>query len=596
MFKNMIILGINASHNATSCLLRDGKIVSCISEERLTRVKNQSGLPARATKAVLDQAGISSNQVDSLVLGFKNPAINFGFSIFPQEGQGEDISLFGQKFFPFLWRTKEKILATIPASRVFYQPLVNTYYKNFVYPKLEKQVLDLIQSQLGIAGDKVIKADHHTAHLYSAYFSAPEYWKKPRLVFTLDAMGDDCCATVNVVRDGEIKRIATTPNGNSIGDLYAFVTRYLGMKMGEHEYKVMGLAPYAHQEYIDKTYQKIKDLIWVKPDLTFQTKVHSNVFYQLLDERLRGQRFDNVAGALQRLTEELLCKWVKMAVKKTGIGDLACSGGVFMNVKADQKILALPEVKSLFVMPSAGDESTAIGAAYYGYQLERKINKRLPRIEPLGDLYLGPEFSEQEMKSAIDKRGSKGFKVKKVRGIEKKIAELLAEGKIVARFAGRTEWGARALGNRSILADPSRPELKMVINDQIKNRDFWMPFAPSVLAEREKDYLVNPKKALAPYMVLAFDTTSLGKKHLSTAVHPYDFTARPQIVEKKTNPRYHKIIKEFEKLTGIGVVLNTSFNLHGYPIVCSPEDALHVFQNSGLRYLAMGNFLVSKGN
>lgn len=245
----MVVLGINASHCATTCVLIDGRIVSCISEERLTRIKNQSGLPVLATRAALKQAGISPKKVDLLVLGFKNPAINSGVGVFPQEGQrGIGPSFLAHRIFPFLWRVKEVILAQFPSSRLVYQPAADFLYEKFLYPRLRVGVLDSIEEKLGIDRTKVIAADHHRAHIYSAYFSAPDYKKKPFLVLTLDAMGDDSCATVNLARDGKIERIATTPIGNSLGDLYAFVTRYLGMKMGEHEYKVMGLAPYAHEE------------------------------------------------------------------------------------------------------------------------------------------------------------------------------------------------------------------------------------------------------------------------------------------------------------------------------------------------------------
>src|SRR3972149_1650190 len=191
--------------------------------------------------------------------------------------------------------------------------------------------------------------DHHTAQAYTAYYGSSEYWKDKKLILTLDAMGDGVCATVSIGENEKVKRIATTSFGNSIGDLYAYVTRYLGMKMGEHEYKVMGLAPYASQKYVDKVYEKIKDWVWVNEnDLTFSTVVFSHVFYKLLDKPFKNERFDNISGAIQKLTEEIITKWVSVAVKKTGIKDIVAAGGVFMNVKANQKIVDLPQIKNVF--------------------------------------------------------------------------------------------------------------------------------------------------------------------------------------------------------------------------------------------------------
>lgn len=595
----MIILGLNTSHCATACLLVDGKIVSCISEERLSRIKNHSGLPVLSVKEVLRIASLTPGDVDYLVLSFEDPKVSAGFTVLPEKVLKEN-SWASESFWTNLkklaWRFKEELLSKVPASRNYYDTLLPAFYKIFLHPKLKEQVLAKLESEIGIPREKIIMVDHHTAHAYSAYFSMPNYWEKPTLVLTLDAMGDGVCSTVSVAKNGSIKRIATTPAGNSIGDLYAFVTAYLGMKMGEHEYKVMGLAPYAGEHYYEKAYEKLKSLVWLNKDLTFGTKYHSQALYKLLPRLLAGERFDNISAAIQKLTEELITSWVKEAVGKTGIGRVACGGGVFMNVKANQKIWELPEVESLFIMPSCGDESTAIGAAYKGYEEVRKDNKYLPRIEPIKDLYFGPEFSDKDILNEISKKRYKKFKITKPKNIEKKVAALLVEGYVVARLDGRMEWGARALGNRSILANPERLDVIREINSQIKSRDFWMPFAPAILEEVQHKYFVNPKKVDAPYMIVTFDSTRLGRDKFKAAMHQYDFTLRPQVVRKEWNPPYWRILNEFEKMSGIGGVLNTSFNLHGYPIVCSPQDALEVFEKSGLKYLVLGKHLVSKSD
>ena len=263
-----------------------------------------------------------------------------------------------------------------------------------------------------------------------------------------------------------------------------------------------------------------------------------------------------------------------------------------MNVKANQLIAELPEVKSIYIVPSCGDESTSFGAAFWAYQKYADVEKY--PIVPLKDLYLGTEYSDREISQELKKVRYRSLKIEKKADIEKTVAGLLAKNKIVARFKGRAEWGARALGNRSIIANPSSFNVIKEINDQIKSRDFWMPFAPSIKLERLEKYVTNPKKIKVPYMIMTLDSTDLGKKELVAAMHPYDGTLRPQAVERDWNPGYWRLIDEFEKLTGIGGVLNTSFNLHGFPIVQTPEDALYVLEHSGLKYLAIGSYLVSK--
>jgi len=586
----MLCLGIESTaHTFGVAVVKDGKILSCISEERLTGVKNQSGLPIKAIEKALTESRLKSSDVDKVAFSFEDMAINSGFSVLGGD-EGKNKITLGS----VVWYAKEWLLANINFTRYIYPVVQKIFYTYFVFPQLKERLLEKFEKETKISKEKVEFVDHHNAHAYSAYFGSPNYWKGKRLILTLDAMGDNACATVSIGDKEVIKRIATTPFGNSIGDLYAYVTHYLGMKMGEHEYKVMGMAPYANEKYVDKVYQKIKDWIWVNKNLTFGTKVFSHVFYKLLDKPFKNERFDNISGAIQKLTEEVMTEWAKTTVQKTKVQDVVCAGGVFMNVKANEKIGELSEVKSLFVFPSCGDESTSIGAAYFVYQQNRYSDKNLPRIEPVEGLYFGPGFSTEIILKELSKKKYKNYKVEKIKDMEKGIAKLISERKIVARFAGRMEWGARALGNRSILTHPQNLEGVRDINEQIKSRDFWMPFAPSILSEKMDKYVINQKRIPGPYMVLAYETTDEGKEKLRAAIHQYDFSARPQEVKREHNPSYHKLISEFEKLTGIGAVLNTSFNLHGFPIVCTPEDALYVFENSGLEYLVLENFLVSK--
>jgi len=289
----------------------------------------------------------------------------------------------------------------------------------------------------------------------------------------------------------------------------------------------------------------------------------------------------------------MLAEWVRRAVRLTGVHRVALGGGAFMNVKGNQKLLELPEVESLFVFPSCGDESNAVGAAYWA-TVERfqKDGKSAHDIRPLRDVYWGAAIPDAEVEAAIAPlRGV--VRIERPADIEAAVVDLLVRGEVVARCKGRMEFGARALGNRSILADPERTQVIRVINDMIKNRDFWMPFASSMLAERQDEYIRNPKGVPSPYMILAFPSTERVDGFRAGA-HPYDLTVRPQTVDRDWNPDYHRLISLFAERTGRAVILNTSFNLHGYPMVSGAREAVQVFEHSGLRHLALGSFLLSK--
>jgi len=266
-----------------------------------------------------------------------------------------------------------------------------------------------------------------------------------------------------------------------------------------------------------------------------------------------------------------------------------------MNVKANMLIADETWLGDLFVFPSCGDESNAVGAAYLGYLDLCAESGGRAAPKPFGPAYLGPDIQESEIEAVIENRDlASRYRVSEHTAIEEKIAELLVSDGVVARCAGRMEFGARALGNRSILANPSDHRVVGLINRMIKSRDFWMPFAPTVLREREGDYLLNPKSFASPYMMLAFPTNAKRRDEIVAAIHPQDGTARAHILDEAWNPGYYRVIREFERRTGIGAVLNTSFNLHGEPLVCSPEDAVDTFERSGLPHLALGQWLISK--
>jgi len=571
----MKVLGIHDGHCAAAALIEDGRVVAAIQEERLNRVKNWSGFPELAVKKIFEMAGCGPQDIDAI-------ALNGNHMPYP--------------------RDREELMAIYEATGAL-KTTVRRFLKKTALRTVynERRRADRLKqlARAGLDRSKAVFIEHHLAHAACAYYGMPNRPEKV-LVLTNDGAGDDLCGTVNIGEGGEIKRIAEIPEADSLGNLYAMVTFIMGMVPLEHEYKLMGLAPYASEKITAQVYDFFKDLlVFPRSDSIVWTRgrgcPETFYSYDFLTRGLALKRFDGICGGLQMFSEKLLTTWVRNCIRHTGLAHVALSGGVFMNVKANKAISELPELESLFVFPSCGDETNAIGAAYIAYRDKCLGQGRQPKWEPVGPIYYGPEYSDDRIEAALADAKAKGAKIEFERktDIERTVAELLAGGVVVGRFKGRMEFGARALGNRSILADPTVPGVVKVINDMIKNRDFWMPFAPSILAERADDYVINPKGISAPYMIMSFDTTERVQE-LQAAVHPYDNTARPQFVIEDWNPDYHRLLKEFERMTGRGGILNTSFNLHGYPIVCSPEDAVDVFVRSGMTHLAIGSYLVTK--
>jgi carbamoyltransferase len=376
------------------------------------------------------------------------------------------------------------------------------------------------------------------------------------------------------------------------------VTRYLGMAPLEHEYKVMGLAPYvsdggkttAAAERFGQLFE------FGREPLTWRRRRGVPSMYSagtFLDRLLAGQRFDLIAAGVQRFIEDWLAAWVRNCIREIGIRKVACSGGVFMNVKANLRVLEIPELEDLYIFPSCGDESNSIGAAL---RLAARMGER--HSGALGSIYYGEPITDGEADRALDAAGGGGnrvrFRAVYVNDIECKTSEALAAGKIVARAKGAMEFGARALGNRSILARADSVGAVRMLNQMVKSRDFWMPFAPSVLAERAGEYYTKAKPVASPYMMFAFPSRPEKRAAFAAAQHPYDFTTRPQEVTDAHNPDYYRLLKEYEARTGEAIILNTSFNLHGEPMVYRAHDAVDVFLRSGLEYMALGNWWVEK--
>ncbi len=591
------ILGISDSHLATACLLKDGEVVGCVSEERFTRVKNQSAYPGRSVEFLLDHEKIQGADLSAVALAGHEAMNPEWFERVTRDDGYIDEYLGTKKKSPIRRKARrmgQKLNISGEAGGKTLTPNEERFQK--------------IADHLGIAKNNIYIIEHHTAHAAAAYYASPFAGgdMETTAVLTNDASGDGLCATWNTAGPKGIDRIAASPSAaGSLGSFYSLITQYLGMRQLEHEYKVMGLAPYAPDYGKEKSYAILREMIAFErknreaPE--FRWKVRRERFRHLMENLVR-HRFDWVAGAAQDLFEELLIEWVRAGIEATsgtasgGGGErrVALSGGVFMNVKANQKLSVLDEIDKIFVLPSCGDESNAIGAAYW-FHAEGDGGGRKRSCVPLKALYLGRGTSEEGVTRAIEETGVGGsYSVRRFDDIEAEVARLLSIGEVVARVKGREEFGARALGNRSILANPKDFRVVSHINKMIKSRDFWMPFAPSILDRRVGDYVENPKGLFSPYMMLTFDSTPLGREELSAACHPYDGTLRPQMVENSYNPDYYRLIEAFEGLTGIGGVLNTSYNLHGDPIISSPEDAIHAFENSGLVHLALGQHLISK--
>lgn len=580
----MYILGVNESHNASSVLIKDGVVVAAAQEERFTRVKGQGGIPIHSISYCLSRESIHITDIDRIVFGFRDPLVAAWYG--------------GQDSGRWYFIAKAWIESFIGAVSVWIPRLAWVYAGStaFLYrialPLLQRAHRRVVCRRLGIEEKRCEFVDHHTAHVWAAYGCMDRKVRENVLVITNDGMGDERCGLVAHVRRGKLRELASTPNAHSLGMLYAAVTELLGFRPNEDEHKVMGLSAYVPEARSLDAAALFSGIIR-QTKLTMRAAVPPFVYRFVLPRLLSGKRFDDIAAGLQRKTEEILTRLVTNAVRTIHVRNVALSGGLALNIKANKAMSEIAGVRSLWVCPSGGDESTAMGAAVWATAPATRSAMQVR------SLYLGPQYSENEIEEALRAYRilhNPRYDVQHFTGprLSRHIARLLATGHVVARFAGRMEFGARALGNRSILADPRYPEVVHNINRQIKGRDFWMPFAPTILAEREKEYIHNPKHMMSPFMTMAFDTTQVGRRVLAAAIHPADGTTRPQILRKEDNREYYELLQAFEQETGVGALLNTSLNLHGEPIVCSPEDALFTFQRSGLEFLVMGSFLVRK--
>ena len=578
----MLTLAIHDGHTASVVLMKDGKFVYAIQEERLVNEKNIGGFPDHSLADLLQRQSLTLEDIDRFVFAGTTPFRSDSL-ISRQAVLKKYAGFFSQK---------PGIIGNDLSSKI--RPFIPSFvleYKNKLSQKNKSLRKDHLIN-LGVPSDKITLYDHHQCHAAAAGYG----WDRQDrfVVVTLDSSGDGISGTVNIFENNQINRLTEIKIGDSIARIYSLITYYMGMVPMEHEYKLMGMAPYSEgSEQAREIADYFHGLFELNKDgLSYQRKSGVEPVREMgprLSRYLPFKRFDHICAGLQLFIEEFAASWIQNILKTLQCPYLALSGGLFMNVKLNKRIMELEEVKDMFVFPSCGDESNVFGAAYLDY-----VQQNGKQPAPISDYCLGGEFSNEEIEQALSTFSYKNCSVgySKHQDIEAEVARLIAAKEVVARFHGRMEFGARALGNRSILAHPGDPDAVRTINKMIKNRDFWMPFAPSMVDSSR--YIINSKGIKAPYMIMTFDTVPEKIKAMTGAVQPYDGTCRPQEVYEEWNPSYYRIIREFEKITGESVILNTSLNLHGYPLVYSPNDSLNVFDNSGLKYLAIGSYLVVK--
>ena len=576
--------------------MKNGEIMVVVCEERSRRKKNYIGYPKNAVDYCLKKAGISGKQLNRIAYTtIDNSGILVKAKTNTQFSLQDYRDYYSERFYKRRLRG-EGCLDYLQWLRD--DPKFNSDEEYFDFQYLTDEVLlspDLdmklfreeqvrvLSNHLDVDKSKIEFLDHHTCHAYYSYFGSP-FRGKDCIVLTLDGWGDGKNQTVWKVSDEKFTLLAESTQ-NDIGRVYKMATLLLAMRPDEHEFKVMGLAAYAKSSHVKKAKEVIDDICKVE-GMKLVSKNRPDDLFSYLEKGWKTHRFDNIAGAVQAFTEEMACNLVKNIINETGIKRFVIGGGIAMNIKMNKAISELDEVEELFVCGSSGDESLSIGGCYF-------MNSDHKNNQPIRNLYLGydirDEIDQYDFNAYIDK-----FDVKYDVTFDQ-VAELLAQGDIVAVIRGRAEFGARALGNRSILANPSKRETVQQINEAIKNRDFWMPFALSILEESLDEYISNPKKLQSPFMAISLDVRPEKNSEIEAGTHPYDKTVRPQAVSSKHNPEYYELIRAFQKKTGIPALLNTSFNLHGEPIVDTIADAIRTFELSGLDHLLINDqVLLSK--
>jgi carbamoyltransferase len=559
----MNILGISAFyHDAAACLLRDGEIVAAASEERFTRKKHDADFPINAIQYCLDEGKVRAD--DLAYVGFyEKPFIKFKRILYTH-------------------------LACYPFSfRPFLKAIPSWMREKLVIPSV-------IRQRIGYEGD-VLMIEHHLSHAASTYLLSPF---KEAAILTVDGVGEWSTATYGRGTGNDISFFKEIRFPHSLGLLYSAFTYYLGFTVNSAEYKVMGLAPYGQPRY----YDAVRKLIDVRADGSFHLDMTyfnyltgltmtNRKFDQLLGGPVRKpddpleQRHKDIAASVQRVTEEVMLQMARYIGRETNSDNLCLAGGVALNCVANGRILREGPFRHIFIQPAAGDAGGAIGVASYIYHTLLKHDRHFV----MRHAFTGPGYSEDEIRDFLSANQIPFVELPR-EDLLRRVAQLIADQQVIGWFQGRMEFGPRALGSRSILADARNPENKDRVNLKIKFRESFRPFAPAVLADRCADYFELEEPS--PYMLLVAQVRA--DKRVIPSVTHVDGSARVQTVDREVDPLFYDLIAEFDRLTGVPVIINTSFNVRGEPIVCTPTDAYRCFVLTGMDFLVLGNCLIDK--
>lgn len=562
----MYILGIHIGHDAGAALVREGRVVAAVNEERFNKIKHYAELPWASVRYCLKEAGIDSTEVDVVAVPtvLKVPELEF---------------LFGLKGHPI---TRKRTAQAV----TFFRSILGR--SNHALPTYRQPF------RLG-PNTEIVQVEHHLAHAASAYYTSG--FDDKTLIVTTDGIGDGVSTAVWQGEKGKITPLVKSGAEGSLGWFYGAVTEGLGWWVGDGEGKTMGLAPYGdHRKangVLDSLLPRYQNGELVRPhDFgppgywleagTYQWHLQDS---EPVRELILRHGREHIAAEAQRLLEEEMLSLIFSWLERERTAYLACAGGVFLNVKLNQRVWESGRLKGQHIFPAAGDGGLPVGAALYVWHQATAET----HIQAMQDVYWGPGYSQDEIEDVLRVRN---IPYRRVDDIAATTAGLLAHGQIVGWMQGRMEYGPRALGARSILMDPRRAENKDIINASVKYREPFRPFCPSMLAEAVDEYLVKGRPE--PYMITSFNVPPDKAQEIPAVVH-VDGTARPQTVDRETNSRYWRLIKRFGEITGVPVILNTSFNIKGDPIICTPADAVRCFFDTGMHVLVIGDFLVQKG-
>ena len=594
--KLTIILGISAFyHDSAAALLVNGEIVSAAQEERFSRKKHDARFPKNAINYVLKEANLSLDKVDYVVF-YEKPFLKFE-------------------------RLLETYVANAPQGFLSFKTAMPIWLREKLFQK-SLLLKELKQHSNNFTADKLLFAEHHHSHAASAFYPSPF---QEAIILTLDGVGEWATTTVSIGKGNNLEIVKEIHFPHSLGLLYSAFTYYLGFKVNSGEYKVMGLAPYGESKYKKLI---LDNLINIKEDGSFY--LNQSFFNYATGLTMINQRFSNlfgkpvrksesdlltqfhmdIAASIQAVTEEVILKMTKKLSEEYAIPNLCMAGGVALNCVANAKILKAGHFKSLWIQPAAGDAGGALGAALLVWYKELDKPRTISNIDSMKGALLGPEYNQEEIENSLLKCGAK-FKVLDDDSIIKATTKALVEGRAIGWFQGRMEFGPRALGARSIIADPRSEKMQKTLNLKVKYRESFRPFAPSVLREDLNEWFDSDYDS--PYMLLVCDVKKNIRDDLNEkekklfgidklnikrskipAVTHIDYSARVQTVHRDTNPKYHSLISSFKKTTGCPVIVNTSFNVRGEPIVCTPTDAFKCFMGTQLDTLVVGNCLLIK--